>query len=75
MPQSPRSKRWLTKHPVNLQTHCGGLTFAHHQVPTKLLSHSSFVNRTGAESKMEKLMGEDEDREITQQLPSLAKQT
>ena len=48
---------------------CGGLTLAGCQVPTKLLYHSPPQQDRGRKYD-ERFVGQDKDREITQQLPS-----
>lgn len=52
----------------------GGLALAGCQAPTELLS-LRFLKRSGGENRIKKLVGRDEGRDITFQLPSWAKQT
>jgi len=54
---------------------CGGLTLAGSQVPTKATFITPLLNRTGERKYDERLVGQEENREITQQLPSWARQT
>jgi len=54
--------------------HRGGSTRPGRQPPTQLLFHCPSAGQEG-ENMMKELMGRDEDREITYQLPSWQNQT
>ena len=54
---------------------CGRLTLAGRQVPTKAALSLPLLSWTGERKYNESLMGQDKDREVTQQLLSWAKQT
>ena len=54
---------------------CGGLALAGRQVPTKAALSLPLLSWTGERKYNERLVGQDKDKEITQQLPSWAKQT